>query len=53
VFWALKVAGVSVLLAVVDALWARADSRSVLVWGVGVAGALGLAGLVLTWIGVA
>lgn len=53
VFWVLKVAGVVLLLSVADALSARAGARAVAVWGVGFAGGLAVAGLVLTWIGVA
>lgn len=52
IFWGLKVLGVFVLLALVDVVSARARSRSALIWGAGAAGAIALAGLVLTWIGV-
>lgn len=53
VFWVLKVAGVVVLLGVVDLVFARMNSRLALVYGAGVAGGLALIGLVLTWAGVA
>ena len=52
VFWALKVLGFLILLGLTDVLAARASSRRALAWGTVVAGGLGLAGLILVWIGV-
>lgn len=52
VFWGLKTLGIFVLLALMDVVCARASSRRTLIWGAGLAGAVALAGLVLTWIGV-
>jgi hypothetical protein len=51
VFWALKVAGVLILLGLTDVLASRASARRVLLWGAGAAGIVALAGLILTWIG--
>ncbi|MHB8894764.1 MAG: NADH-quinone oxidoreductase subunit H [Candidatus Geothermincolia bacterium] len=52
IFWALKVVGVLVLLGLVDVVSSRARANRVAAWGIGLSGALALAGLILTWIGV-
>lgn len=50
--WALKVLGVLVLLGLVEVVCARARASRVAIWGIGFAGSLALAGLILVWIGV-
>ncbi len=51
-FWALKVAGVLVLLGLVDAACSRARQGRVALWGVAMAGGIALAAAVLVWVGV-